>query len=105
MMAEKRKHASTNTWLSLIYFEAQVPAIDTDERSDIMNLRRSDAISGVYSIIELKNKFVKGKFTTTLTCVRDNLASPWSGKSSTTASATKSTTGNAASKGPTNAGV
>ena len=105
MMAEKRKHASTNTWLSFIYFEAQVPTIDTDDKTDLMNLRRSDAISGVYSVTQLKNKFVKGKFTTTLTCVRDNLANPWSGKPESTASATKSTAGNAASKGPANAGV
>jgi hypothetical protein len=105
MMAEKRKHASTNTWLSFIYFEAQVPSADNDNKLDLMNLRRSDAISGVYTVREIKNKFVKGKFTTTLSCVRDNLASPWSGKSETTSTTPTKTTGNAASKGPSNAGV
>ena len=105
MMAEKRKHASTNTWLSFIYFEAQVPSVDNDNKTDTMSLRRSDAISGVYTVRELKNKFVKGKFTTTLSCVRDNLASPWSGKTETTTTTPTKTTGNASSKGPTNAGV
>jgi hypothetical protein len=70
-----------------------------------MNLRRSDAISGVYTVREIKNKFVKGKFTTTLSCVRDNLSSPWSGKSGATTTTPKNTSGNAASKGPSNAGV
>ena len=105
MMAEKRKHASTHTWLSFIYFEAQVPSVDNDSKTDTMSLRRSDAISGVYTVRELKNKFVKGKFTTTLSCVRDNLASPWSGKTETTTTTPTKATGNAASKGPTNAGV
>lgn len=104
MMAEKRKSASMNTWLSFIYFEAQVPSTDIDT-IDLMDLRRSDAVSGVYTVRELKNKFVKGKFTTTLTCVRDNLASPWSGKPAAPQATGSAGAGNAASKGPDNAGV
>lgn len=105
VMAEKRKSASMNTWLSYIYFEAQVPSADIDPSFDLMDLRRSDAISGVYSVISIKNKFVKGKFTSTLTCVRDSLSNPWTGKPGAGSATGAAGSGNAASKGPNNAGV
>jgi hypothetical protein len=105
MMAEKRKSASMNTWLSFIYFEAQVPSVDNDASVDLMDLRRSDAVSGVYTVKSITNKFVKGKFTTTLTCARDSLANPWSGKPGPGSTTGEAGSGNAAAKGPGNAGV
>jgi hypothetical protein len=101
-MAEKRKHASTATWLSYIYFEAQTPSADIDA-TDKMALRNSDAISGVYIVTEITNKFSKGRFTTHLKCVREALSNPWNGKSSSAAAA--STSNNAAATSPATAGT
>jgi hypothetical protein len=83
-----------------------VPAADLT-KDDLMNLRKADAITGIFSAKKVVNKFVKGKFTTTLECFRDQLSNPWgkTNKKSTSSSFTpKSGTGQAASTGPTNAG-
>lgn len=100
-MAEKRKKTGTHTWLPFIYFEAQVPSIDTTE-SDTMKLQRSDVISGVYNTVKITNKFSKGKFTTHLECNREALSNPWTGKRATD-SATANP-GTASSMSPNNAG-
>jgi hypothetical protein len=102
-MAEKRKHASTRTWLPFIYFEAQVPSATIDSK-DKMALREADAISGVYVPTKIVNKFVKGKFTTNLDCYREALSNPWTGKKPAESSSGKKASGNASSKGPNNAG-
>jgi len=102
-MSEKRKNTSTRTWMSFIYFEAQIPSANLIEGKDIMDIRRADAISGVYFVTKLTNKFLKGKFTTTLHCQRDNLGNPWSGKVSKSKNTTSTGKGDAAGKGPNNA--
>jgi len=103
-MAEKRKSASTHTWLSYIYFEAQVPSADNDKQ-DRMALRKSDAVSGVYSVIEITNKFTKGRFTTHLKCVRENLSNPWVGKMVGTPVTASGGQKNASGVGPKTAGT
>lgn len=104
MMAEKRKKTATHTQLPFIYFEAQLPSATNNTTTDTMQLRQSDAISGVYVTVELTNKFVKGKFTTDLKCIREPLSNPWTGKAQTQ-SKVESGSGNAAATGPNNAGV
>jgi hypothetical protein len=106
MMAEKRKKAGTHTWLPFIYFEAQVPAVSVDAQ-DRIELRRSDAISGVYYTVKVTNKFVKGKFTTHLECGREALSNPWTGKMSQSAKdgTPASTPGTASNTGPNNPNV
>jgi hypothetical protein len=103
-MAEKRKKTATHTWLPFIYFEAQIPSATNNNTADTMQLRQSDAISGVYYTMRLTNKFVKGKFTSNLECARETLSNPWTGKAPTQASGS-STPGSAAATGPNNAGV
>lgn len=78
-MAEKRKKTATHTWLPFIYFEAQIPTVNVDS-SDKMDLKKADAIAGVYFTTKVTNKFVKGKFTTRLECGREPLSNPWNGK-------------------------
>lgn len=97
-MSEKRKKTSTQTWLSFIYFEAQIPSANL-KADDTMDIRRSDAISGVYVTRKITNSFVKGKFTTKLECVRDQLSNPWGGKPGS-ANDTNAGKGSASSAGP-----
>jgi len=103
-LAIKRKKMSSHNWLPFIYFEAVVPAADWAS-DDTMNIRHSDTISGVYSAKKVVNKFIKGKFTTTLDCFRDNLGNPYSGKKSQSSSFTPASSGAASGKGPQNAGM
>lgn len=103
-MAEKRKKTATHTWLPFIYFEAQVPSATNNNITDVMQLRQSDAISGVYYTMKLTNKFVKGKFTSNLECARETLSNPWTGKAKPTSNES-SNSGNASATGPNNAGV
>lgn len=103
-MAEKRKKTATNTWLPFIYFEAQVPSATNNSTTDTMQLRESDAISGVYIVKELTNKFTKGKFTTSLKCAREPLSNPWTGKKGQPGKP-GSSPGSAAATGPKNAGT
>ena len=100
-MAEKRKKTSTHTWLSFIYFEAQVPSANLNDK-DIMDLRKSDAISGVYTTRKVTNSFVKGKFTTKLECIREQLSNPWSGKPGNSKADTSTGKGTGNSTGPNN---
>jgi hypothetical protein len=105
MMAEKRKKTASHNWLPFIYFQAQAPSADLTA-DDLMNLRKADAITGIFSAKKVTNKFVKGKFTTTLECFRDQLSNPWgkTSKKSTSSSFTpKSGAGEASATGPTNA--
>lgn len=105
MMAEKRKKTASHNWLPFIYFQAQAPAADLTT-DDLMNLRKADTITGIFSAKKVTNKFVKGKFTTTLECFRDQLSNPWgkTSKKSTSSSFTpKAGTGEASATGPTNA--
>jgi hypothetical protein len=104
VLAVKRKKMSSHNWLPFIYFEAVVPAVDWSS-SDTMNIRHSDTISGVYSAKKVTNKFIKGKFTTTLDCFRDNLGNPYGGKKSQSSSFTPASSGAASGKGPQNAGM
>jgi hypothetical protein len=69
-----------------------------------MQLRQSDAISGVYYTIKLTNKFIKGKFTSNLECARETLSNPWTGKAKSQSSESSSP-GSAAATGPNNASV
>lgn len=103
-MAEKRKKTATHTWLPFIYFEAQVPTAINNPVTDTMKLREADAISGVYFTVKSTNKFTKGKFTTTLECVREPLSNPWTGKRGQP-SKPGSNPATAASTGPKNAGT
>ena len=103
-MAEKRKKTATHTWLPFIYFEAQIPSAINNSITDTMQLRESDAISGVYFAVKLTNKFSKGKFTTSLECAREPLSNPWTGKRGQP-SKPGSTPGAAAATGPKNAGT
>jgi hypothetical protein len=103
-LAEKRKKTASHNWLPFIYFEAVVPAADWST-DDLMNIRHSDTISGVYSAKKVVNRFSKGKFTTTLDCFRDNLSNPYGGKKSQSSSFTPASSGAASSKGPQNAGM
>lgn len=103
-MAVKRKKTATHTWLPFIYFEAQVPSATNNGITDTMKLRESDAISGVYFVITLTNKFTKGKFTSTLACGREALSNPWTGRAKKS-SATPSSSGSGSSTGPNNANV
>jgi hypothetical protein len=103
-MAEKRKKTATHTWLPFIYFEAQVPSATNNQITDTMQLRQSDAISGVYYTIRLTNKFSKGKFTSNLECARETLSNPWTGKAKKPTGAAGSSPNNASSVGPNNAG-
>lgn len=104
-MAEKRKKAATHTWLPFIYFEAQIPSASMTS-DDLMDLQRSDAISGVYNVIKITNRFVKGKFTCQLECAREALSNPWTGKKpKDTVDSSSSSSGNASSTGPNNAGM
>lgn len=103
-MSERRKKTATHTQLPFIYFEAQIPSATIDSQ-DKMALRESDAISGVYVPTEIVNKFTKGKFTSNLKCYRETLSNPWTGKRvPPKSSANNKASGNASSKGPTNAG-
>ena len=102
-MAEKRKSASTHTWLGAFYFEAQVPSADNGP-DDTMALRKSDAITGIYWPYTIVNRFQKGKFTTKLTANRDVLANPWKKDVATSKpNDTKTGKGSATSAGPTTA--
>ena len=102
-MAEKRKSASTHTWLGAFYFEAQVPSVD-NAADDTMALRKSDAITGIYWPYTIVNRFQKGKFTTKLTANRDVLANPWKKDVATSKpNDTKTGKGSATSAGPTTA--
>ncbi|CAB4241466.1 hypothetical protein UFOVP71_4 [uncultured Caudovirales phage] len=102
-MAEKRKITSTSTTLGFIYFEAQIPSVDYNAQ-DTMELRRSDAISGVYLPYKVVNKFSKGKFTTKLSLLRESLCNPWDGKqNATTATNNTKDPKSATSTGPKNA--
>jgi hypothetical protein len=102
-MAEKRKKSATHTWLPFIYFEAQLPSATNNNITDTMQLRESDAISGVYYTTKTVNKFTKGKFTSVLTCNREALSNPWTGRKGQ-ASKPGSAPGSAAATGPNNAG-
>jgi hypothetical protein len=104
ILATKRKKMASHNWLPFIYFEAMVPAADW-KSNDTMNLRHSDTISGVYSAKKVVNRFVKGKFTTTLDCFRDNLGNPYGGKKPQAGKSAPAGQGAAASKGPQNAGM
>lgn len=102
-MAEKRKKTASHNWLPYIYFEAVVPSVDwTGE--DLMSLRNADAITGIYCSKKVVNKFVKGKFTTNLECYREQLSNPWSGKPGKDSGSESAGKGDAAGKGPSNAG-
>jgi hypothetical protein len=103
-MAEKRKKTATHTQLPFIYFEAQIPSATNNSITDTMQLRQSDAISGIYVTISLTNKFVKGKFTSDLKCIREPLSNPWTGKASSNAGGSQ-IPGNASATGPNNAGA
>jgi len=98
-MAEKRKRASTHTWIGALYFEAQVPSSDVDGQ-DLMAIRRSDAITGIFWPTTITNRFLKGKFTTKLETYKDNLSNPNKTNSNTNAPNTKSGGGSASSAGP-----
>lgn len=100
-MAVKREKAGTHTWLPFIYFEAQVPTVATND-DGTMKLQKSDSISGVYNVIKITNKFVKGKFTCQLECQREALSNPWTGKR--IGEMQKSDPKTAASMSPNNAG-
>jgi hypothetical protein len=102
-MAEKRKKTASHNWLPFIYFEAISPAADWTSE-DLMNLRKSDAITGIYSAKKVVNKFVKGKFTTSLECFRDQLSNPW-GKKATNEKDSPIKKGEASGTGPNNAGA
>jgi hypothetical protein len=69
-----------------------------------MEIRKSDAVTGIYSAKKVVNKFVKGKFTTTLECFRDQLSNPWSKKAGKSGDSSAAGSGDAAGKGPSNAG-
>jgi len=107
-LAEKRKKCATHNWLPFLYFEAQAPAADWTP-DDLMNLRKLDSVTGIFGIKSINNKFVKGKFTSHLECIRDNLSNPWnarkgektSNNKESGASSGKSNT--ASSTGPNNA--
>jgi hypothetical protein len=101
-MAEQRKTTSTSTTLGFVYFEAQVPSVDYTGL-DVMALRRSDAISGVYYATKAVNRFAKGKYTTKLSLNRETLCNPWDGKKSTDAPAKQKDPRNASGTGPKNA--
>ena len=101
-MAEQRKTTSTSTTLGFVYFEAQLPSVDYTA-DDTMELRRSDAISGVYYATKAVNRFYKGKFTTKLSLNRETLCNPWDGKKSTGSTTNKKDPKNASSTGPKNA--
>jgi len=96
MLAEKRKTAGTYDILPKIYFEAQIPSSGWTAE-DIMELRKSDAISGIYHIIYITNKFSKGKFTSYLKANRDMLANDLTGandsRQAPSATGTANTTG------------
>lgn len=102
-MAEKRKKTATHTWQPFIYFDAQIPSATNNPYTDTMKLREAEALSGVYFITMSTNKFTKGKFTTSLACVREALSNPWKGKVKQPAAASGSTPGNASATGPNNA--
>lgn len=74
-MAKTRGKTASHSWLPFIYFQANIPAADTDA-NDVMNLRQADAITGIYVAREMQNKFIKGKFTSTLTCTKEHLSNP-----------------------------
>lgn len=105
-LAEKRKRTGTVSWLPFIYFEAQAPAADWTT-NDLMNLRRLDAVTGVFASKKITNKFIKGKFTTYLELFRDGQSSGWTiGESSGIGKASKVTpskSGTGNSTGPNNA--
>lgn len=104
-LAEKRKNTSTHNWLPFLYFEAQVPSVNLNAE-DVMDLRESDSISGIYGVKKVVNSFVKGKFTTKLECFRDPLGNPWvnRNKKSTGKSGEQSVnSGTATSTGPRSA--
>ena len=102
-MAEKRKKTASHNWLPFIYFEAIVPSAGWTS-DDLMEIRKSDAVTGIYSAKKVVNKFVKGKFTTTLECFRDQLSNPWSKKAGKPGDSSAAGSGDAAGKGPSNAG-
>lgn len=102
-MAEKRKKTSSHNWLPFIYFEAIAPA-SAWTGDDLMALRKADAVTGIYSSKKVVNKFNKGKFTTSLECVRDQLSNPWSKKAGNASHSPAAGQGTAAGKGPSNAG-
>lgn len=104
-LSTKRKSTATHNWLPFLYFEAQVPSVNLNTE-DIMDLRESDSISGIYGIKKVMNSFVKGKFTTKLECFRDPLGNPWvnRNKKSTTKTGTQAVnSGTATSTGPRSA--
>ena len=103
-MAEKRKKTASHTWLPFIYFEAQIPSA-TNSILDIMALRDSDTISGIYYAVTLTNKFTKGKFTSNLACNREPLSNPWSGRKAQASKTQGSTPGRAGAMGPNNSGT
>jgi hypothetical protein len=104
-LATKRKNTATHNWLPFLYFEAQVPSVNLNAE-DIMDLRESDSISGIYGVKKVINSFVKGKFTTKLECFRDPLGNPWvnrNKKSTSKAGDKVANSGTATSTGPRSA--
>lgn len=104
-LAEKRKNSSTHNWLPFLYFEAQVPSVNLNGE-DIMDLRNSDSITGIYGVKKVVNSFVKGKFSTKLECFRDPLGNPWVNRDKKTSAKTGEqsvNSGQATSTGPRSA--
>lgn len=103
-MAVTRKKTASHNWLPYIYFEARIPAVDTTS-DDLMNLRQADTITGIYSTKKVVNKFIKGKFTTTLETYRDSLSNPVGKEPSATTASNfvPHGSGTAAQTGPNNA--
>jgi len=106
-LAEKRKTAGTYDIQPILYFEAVIPSQGWTS-SDTMELRTSDAISGLFIMTTVTNKFSKGKFTSHLNAVRDPLANPWpatKAKIAATLTTGASESKTAAATGPNNAGL
>ena len=99
-MLDKRKITSTSGTFGYVYFEAQIPSVDINAQ-DLMDLRRSDAISGVYMTTKIVNKLSKGKFTTKLSLLRESLCNPWNGQPPSNQPAKESKSAKAT--GPSNA--
>lgn len=102
-LAEKRKKTASHNWLPFIWFEAVVPSVDWTS-TDLMSLKNADAVTGIYAIKKVVNKFVKGKFTSQLECFRDALSNPWSKKAGPAGNKEAVGGGTGAGKGPSNAG-
>lgn len=100
-LSEKRKNTATHNWLPFIYFEAISPSADWTS-TDLINLRKSDAITGIFAAKKVINTFSKGKFTTKLELIRDPLSNPWGGTKSAKTDKSKAK-GKASHKGPSNA--